>query len=294
MVYGMSHVARRFRVSVVRSGPTQERVIIDLGAGEVATRRPGSGSRGPPGPPTARGSSMPAIDGPGLQFVARTGESVTFGEELGQVVALGVRWPDAELDPDRDGRVGARQRRPPARPDGHHPRRSHDERRDDLHRHRRRRRPELGDHGTTRERSDTDQVRRRASSRSARPTNRRSRSDKESRSRSTQSSQPTARSSWTRRWDHLGAGTDSVRAPWRCVSARDDRWARRRFGGATIDVPDADLLGSDGRGGLVVLRAGDVFAVGVDGAERLTTGELSRSGPTPSTSASAPTSTPAT
>ncbi len=77
------------------------------------------------------------------------------------------------------------------------------------------------------------------------------------------------------RWNHLGARTR----------------ARRRHGGvayrlvtidglpvdssgATIDLPDAELLGSDGRGGLVVRRAGDVFAVGVDGADRLTTGEL--------------------
>ncbi len=34
-----------------------------------------------------------------MQFVARTGEIVTFGEDLGQVVSVGVRWPDAELDP---------------------------------------------------------------------------------------------------------------------------------------------------------------------------------------------------
>ena len=56
------------------------------------------------------------------------------------------------------------------------------------------------------------------------------------------------------------------------------RWRReprqRRANGSSINLPDAELLGSDGRGGLVVARGGDVFVVGVDGTERLTSGEL--------------------
>ena len=44
--------------------------------------------------------------------------------------------------------------------------------------------------------------------------------------------------------------------------------------GATIDLPEAELIGSDGHGGLVVARGGDVFVVSVDGAERLSSGEL--------------------
>ena len=46
------------------------------------------------------------------------------------------------------------------------------------------------------------------------------------------------------------------------------------LGTAVVDLPDATLLGSDGRGALVVERRGDVFVVGVDGAVRLTSGEL--------------------
>jgi len=50
-------------------------------------------------------------------------------------------------------------------------------------------------------------------------------------------------------------------------------------GGTVVDVPDSVLLGSDGLGALVIQRGGDVFVVGADGAERLTSGELLAIGP---------------
>ena len=50
-------------------------------------------------------------------------------------------------------------------------------------------------------------------------------------------------------------------------------------GGMVVDVPDSVLLGSDGLGALVIQRGGDVFVVGADGAERLTSGELLAIGP---------------
>ena len=192
MSYGMSLSPDGSAVSIVRSGPTQERVIIDLDAGEVAGAPTGYWPQGSTWAADSSGIFDVATDGPGLQFIARTGETVAFGEELGQVIALGVRWPDAEVDPERHGRVGARQRRPPDRPDGHHLGRGDGERWDDLHRHRRRRRPELGDHGATRTRCDADQVRRCDPRVRGRPTNRRSRSDKGPRNRSTRSSRPMA------------------------------------------------------------------------------------------------------
>ncbi len=43
---------------------------------------------------------------------------------------------------------------------------------------------------------------------------------------------------------------------------------------ARIDLAGSELIGGDGRGGLVVARGGDVFVVGVGDAERLTAGEL--------------------
>ena len=59
------------------------------------------------------------------------------------------------------------------------------------------------------------------------------------------------------------------------------------LGSAVVDLPDSTLLGSDGRGALVVERRGDVFVVGVDGAVRLTSGELIAIGQTTAMYASA-------
>lgn len=49
--------------------------------------------------------------------------------------------------------------------------------------------------------------------------------------------------------------------------------------GSAIEVPGAELLGGDGRGGLLVAAAGGVYAATPDGAERLTTGQLLAAGP---------------
>ena len=61
---------------------------------------------------------------------------------------------------------------------------------------------------------------------------------------------------------------------------RIDGTVAEDLGSAVVDLPDATLLGSDGSGALVVERRGDVFVIGVDGAVRLTSGELIAIGPT--------------
>jgi hypothetical protein len=271
-VYGMTMAPDGSAVSVVRSGANQEeRVIIDLGVGEVATAPTGFWQQGSTWAADSSGIFDARIDGPGLQFVARTGEIVTFGEDLGQVVSVGVRWPDAELDPTV---TVVSETVSPARP-----------------------LPPTGitlvgaltssgvtyidiDAGVAQSWGTTQRL----------------------------PSSPTLIKSGDAVLA-LGASEDQafafrqgVQEPLDAVFAVDGKklagpvdgtiWVPASGGdgvayrlvttdglpvesvGATIDLPDAELLGGDGRGGLVVRRAGDVFAVGVDGADRLTTGDL--------------------
>jgi hypothetical protein len=276
MVYGMTMAPDGSAVSVVRSGANQqERVIIDLGAGEVASAPSGFWPQGSTWAADSSGIFDARIDGPGLQFVARTGEIVTFGEDLGQVVSVAVRWPDAELDPTVTVVSETVSAARPLGPTG------------------------ITVAGALRSGGmtyiDVD-----AGVAQSWPTTERLAGDL-----TLIKSDDSILA--------LGAGDDpafafrqSVQEPLDAVFAANGLkmvgpvdgtiWlpapelaAGRRgvayrlvtivglpvdSSGATIDLPDAELLGSDGRGGLVVRRAGDVFAVGVDGADRLTTGEL--------------------
>ena len=160
MVYGMSMAPDGSAVSVVRSGANQqERVIIDLGVGEVASAPSGFWPQGSTWAADSSGIFDARIDGPGLQFVARTGEIVDLrgGSGTGRLGRRALAGRRTRSDGHRG--VGDRERRPATRPDGHHARRGIDQRRGDLHRRRRRCRPELGHHAATPEQPDADQVR---------------------------------------------------------------------------------------------------------------------------------------
>ncbi len=276
MTYGMSLSPDGSAVSLVRSGPTeQQRVIIDLDAGEVAAAPTSTWSAGSTWAADSSGVFEALTDGPGLRFIARTGETVAFGEGLGQVVALGVRWPDAELVPSV---TVVSQTVSPARP--------------------------LGPTGITlvgamtsggmtyididagggQSWATTEQLGRDLTLIKS--------SDAMLAFGDADEPAFAFRKGVQEPLDQVFAsdgpklpgpidGTIWVPAPELKATSRGVVYRLVTSdglpvdsAGATIDLPDAELLGSDGRGGLVVGRAGDVFAVGVDGADRLTSGEL--------------------
>jgi hypothetical protein len=276
MVYGMSMSPDGSAVAAIRSGPsTQERVIIDLSLGEVATAPTGFWSEGSTWAADSSGIFDARTDGPGLQFVARTGETVTFGDDLGQVVSVGVRWPDAELDPTVTVVSESVSATRPLAPTGITlvgALKSSGMTYVDV------------DAGVAQSWATTQRL-------PANPTLIRS-GDEILVLGNSEDPAFSFRQGGEEPLDAAFAvdgkklpgpidGTIWVPAP--DLGASRDGVAYRLVTtdglpvdstGATIDLPDADLLGGDGRGGLVVRRAGDVFAVAEGRAERLTTGEL--------------------
>lgn len=276
MTFGMSLAPDGSAVAMIRSGPTQQRVIIDLAAGEVASA-PMMGFW-PPGSSWAADSSGVfdvRADGPGVQFVTQTGETLTFGEQLGRVTALGVRWPDAELEPTT---AVVSQPVTAARPLGPTGLRL------------------VGattggamtsidvDAGVAESWATTE--------RTAGDLNLIASGDMILAFGDGDDPAFAFRRGVQERLADVfatdgvklpGPTDDTIWVPALELAATANGVAYRLVtidgmpvdrAGATIDLPNATLLGSDGRGGLVVTRAGDVFAVGVDGTERLTTGEL--------------------
>ncbi len=81
------------------AGPP-ERVIVDLLTG-ARVSAPLFESGGPTAwSADGAGAFESETGGPGLRFLDRgSGEVVSFGRELDQIVQIGTRWPDAELDP---------------------------------------------------------------------------------------------------------------------------------------------------------------------------------------------------
>ncbi len=275
MVYGMAMSPDGSAVAAIRNGPSeQQRVIIDLGLGEVANAPTGFWSEGSTWAADSSGIFDARINGPGLQFLTRTGESVTFGDDLGQVVTVGVRWPDAELDPTVTVVSESVSAARPLAPTGITLVGA------------------LTSSGLTYVDVDAGVAQSWAT------TLRLPGSPTLLRSGDAilvlgNSIDPvfSFRQGVEQPLDEAFAvdgkklpgpidGTIWVPAP----ESSDREGVAYRLvttdglpveaGGATIDLPDAELLGGDGRGGLVVTRAGDVFAVADGRAERLTTGEL--------------------
>jgi hypothetical protein len=276
MIYGLSLSPDGSALSAQRSQDDQlERVVIDLGVGEVASVRSDLWQQGSAWAADSSGIFDAQPGGPGLTFIARTGETVDFGEELGHVLAVGVRWPDAEIEPSVtvvSESVGAARPVGPtgitlvgAMPGGGMSYIDID--------------AGVAQSWATTQRLGGDlTLIKSADALLAFGTS----DDPAFAFRKGVQEPLDARFS-----------TSGVKLPgpvdgtiW--IPAPELESSRRGVGyrlvtidgldvdddGATIDLPDAELLGSDGRGGLVVSRAGDVFAVGIDGVERLTTGAL--------------------
>ena len=273
MTYGMSLAPDGSAISVVRNGPTQERVLIDLDVGEVAAAPAVYWSPGSTWAADSSGFFDIASAGPGLRFTPRTGETVGFGAGLDQVIAFGVRWPDAELDPDV---IVVTELVSAARP--------------------------LGTTGITLVGAmtgggmtyiDID-----ASVSQSWAATQRLASDltliTSGGATLAFGDAGQAAFAFRRGVQQPLSGvfaTEGVKLPglidgtiW--VPAPELGTSRSGVAyrlvtsdglpvdGATIDLPEAELIGSDGHGGLVVARGGDVFVVSVDGAERLSSGEL--------------------
>lgn len=108
MLHGSSLSPDGSAISLQRDGQTSERVLVDFALGEVAS----STIVGWPQSSQWAADSSGVFDmpptGDGLQFTGRDGaEAVVFGAELGRIIALGVRWPAAEIE---SGPITARVR----------------------------------------------------------------------------------------------------------------------------------------------------------------------------------------
>ncbi len=99
LVYGLALAPDGSAALVQRNTFASSRVLVDFQAGEVAAWPMTNWSQASTWAADSSGVFDASSDGDGLSFTTRTGESVTFADELGSVVALGVRWPDAELEP---------------------------------------------------------------------------------------------------------------------------------------------------------------------------------------------------
>jgi hypothetical protein len=101
LAYGMALSPDGSAALLQRSTFESSRVLVDFRAGEVASWPVVNWSPATEWTWAADSSGVfdTSSDGDGLRFVARTGESVTFADEMGSIVALGVRRPDAELEP---------------------------------------------------------------------------------------------------------------------------------------------------------------------------------------------------
>jgi hypothetical protein len=99
MTYGMWLSPDGTAVSMLRSASTNERVIVEFGRGEVAAApTPQGWGQGSTWAPDSSGVFDIGASNRGLQFTGRDGDTVAFGEDLGTILAIGVRTPAAELD----------------------------------------------------------------------------------------------------------------------------------------------------------------------------------------------------
>jgi hypothetical protein len=86
--------------AIDQSGSTSNLIVVDLATGERIETPNRSWSRGSRWAADSSGVFELAVDGDGVEFLDRvSGEAVRFADELGRVIALGVRTPDAELGP---------------------------------------------------------------------------------------------------------------------------------------------------------------------------------------------------
>ncbi|TFH17244.1 MAG: hypothetical protein E4H05_06445, partial [Acidimicrobiales bacterium] len=99
MAWGMSLSPDGGAVATTRSRSTQERVLVDFESGEVTTIAPNNWAQASAWAADSSGIFGISSNGPGLQFTDRSGGTVSFGEDLGPISAIGVRHPMAELDP---------------------------------------------------------------------------------------------------------------------------------------------------------------------------------------------------
>ncbi len=278
LVYGMALSPDGGAVLLQRNTFTSSRVLVDFQAGEVATWPTVNWSSTTESAWAADSSGVfnASSDGDGLRFTTRTGESVSFAEQLGPIVALGVRRPDAELEPSAtvvesaalpDRALGATGL-------------------------------VLAAAGRSGGMSSIDIDARVASSWAttgrlgpgegalvpdtgtivALPT---SDAGAYATSPGTETALGSEFAVEGPKFAGPVPGTIWVPAPDIASPTSTIAYQLVRIDGAptgdlatSFEFPDADLLGSDGRGGLVITRGGAVFALGVDGAELLTTGDL--------------------
>lgn len=102
LLYGAALSPDGSAVALRRELGVPERVLVVFGVGETASSPFGGWS--PTAAWAADGSGVFDIPngGAGVQFTSVDGgEPVVFGEDLGRLTALGVRWPDAEIEPTR-------------------------------------------------------------------------------------------------------------------------------------------------------------------------------------------------
>lgn len=280
-------------IALRRDGEESERVLVTLGSGETAAypivgwdQRAGWAADGSGVFDVVGGGDIGAGGGGGddgagqgdgdgaIRFTSLDGNSVVFGDELGRITALGVRWPEAEIEPERT--VVTREITP-ASPIG-----------------------QTGitltaatrvgamsiidvDAGVARTWEMTDGVGRVPltllatgdgtvvlpdSDRRAFVTG-----PSDERSLSTafdvtglKLPGPAPDTVWVPSGGPEGDGVAYSLLPL-AASSPDEALA-------TVAIRDAELLGSDGRGGLVVARGGDVFVVDGAGTTRLTSGQL--------------------
>ncbi len=258
--------------AMTRSGSEQQRVIVDLATGEVAAARSDMWTGGSTW--AADSSGVFDVVNGGLQFIDRsTGEAVRFGQEFGAIMSVGVRRPDAEL-PVEPAIVTAALT--PQRPIG----------RTGLVVSAAVRTGGIGSLSvddlelTTWESPPLG----RASAVLASPGNAvvALPGDGVEAFISTPDATTMLGEQFTADAPMLPGPSGTIWVPDDTDRATDVRYRLLRLDGTVaddlgdplVDVSDAMLLGSDGRGALVVERRGDVFVVGVDGATRLTSGEL--------------------
>jgi len=274
MTWGMSLSPDGGAVATTRSRSTQERVLVDFESGEVTTIAPNNWAQASAWAADSSGVFGISSDGLGLQFIGRSGETVSFGEDLGPIVAIGVRHPAAELDPVATVVVGTITPSRSLGPTG----------------------LTLVGAGRGGGMSDIDID---AGTMRSWETARRL-----GQGEATLVSSGDAVVALPRSDDPAfitAAGVESelgdafsvqgVKLPgpidgtiWVPEATADDGLAYRLASidgttpasgdAARIDLAASDLIGGDGLGGLVVARGGDVFVVGVGDAERLTVGEL--------------------
>ncbi len=86
--------------AMLPSGTGQDRVVIDLATGDQLGVPSQSWSRGSVWAADSSGVFEPSTNSEGIEFLDRaSGQAVHFADELGQIAAVAVRTPEAELAP---------------------------------------------------------------------------------------------------------------------------------------------------------------------------------------------------